>query len=230
MGREYHECVNFVWVGYLHSHVFGCLWCDLHRKVITAPIVVLNLPFYFGFLPILLPAVSSAVRYPLLNHCLQGENHLCFFLFYNLSYILRHVPSLWETLTLRASRRLSSPTYVCFCTKTVSTWASGIGFHILTILLVLWATSMMVSVSQVSNDSLSCAQQLQESWNLKSQAHSNNAHSVSVWDRCVPRMYFIITVCGVVVMALMVDLWYSLLLGIAKLLLLLNTFTQCLAF
>lgn len=64
-----------------------------------------------------------------------------------LPYILRNVPSLCETLRMRSSRRLSFPTYVCFCTKATSTWASGTVYHILTIPLALWASSMMVGVS-----------------------------------------------------------------------------------
>lgn len=63
-----------------------------------------------------------------------------------LSHILRRVPSPCGTQRTRASGRLSFPTYVCICTKTISTWASGTDFPISTILLVLWSTSTTVSV------------------------------------------------------------------------------------
>lgn len=60
--------------------------------------------------------------------------------------IFRHVPSLCETLTMKTLRRLFFQTYVCFYTRTTSTWASGIGSHILTILSVLWSSSTTVGL------------------------------------------------------------------------------------
>lgn len=80
----------------------------------------------------------------------------CFIISY-FFMIFRHVLSLYETLRMRNSRRLFFLTYVCFCTKTTLTWASGIAFHISTVLLGLWTTNMMVGLYEADIGSVLCA-------------------------------------------------------------------------